>query len=44
MVAAAVITPTGDAFNMLMLSMPMLLLYEFSVWVSFFSGKRRIEG
>ena len=44
MIAAAVITPTGDAFNMLMLALPMLALYEVSVWVSFFSGKRRISG
>ena len=42
MIAAAVITPTGDAFNMLLLALPMLALYEVSIWVSFFSGKRRI--
>jgi len=41
MIAAAVITPTGDAFNMLMLALPMLALYEVSIWVSFFSAKRR---
>src|SRR3989338_3231029 len=35
-VVAAVITPTPDAFNMLMLSCPMLLLYELSIWISFF--------
>ncbi len=36
-VVAAVITPTPDAFNMLMLALPMLLLYEFSIWISFFA-------
>ena len=44
MIAAAVITPTGDAFNMLMLAMPMLALYEVSIWISFFSGKRSLPG
>lgn len=43
MIAAAVITPTGDAFNMMMLALPMFALYEVSIWVSFFSGKRRIS-
>jgi len=41
LIAAAVITPTGDAFNMLMLALPMIALYEVSIWISFFSGKRR---
>lgn len=36
-IVAAVITPTPDAFNMLMLVFPMLLLYELSVWISFFA-------
>jgi len=40
LIAAAVITPTGDAFNMLMLAVPMLLLYEVSIWVSAIAGKR----
>jgi len=36
-VVAAIITPTPDAFNMLLLAVPMLLLYELSIWVSFFA-------
>ncbi|MBU2102705.1 MAG: twin-arginine translocase subunit TatC [Candidatus Omnitrophota bacterium] len=36
-VIAAIITPTTDAFNMLMLSVPMICLYELSIWVSFFA-------
>jgi len=44
MIVAAVITPTGDAFNMLMLAIPMLALYEASIWVSFFSAKRGASG
>jgi sec-independent protein translocase protein TatC len=35
-ILAAAITPTTDIFNMLMLAIPMLFLYELSIWVSFF--------
>ena len=38
-IAAAVITPTADAFNMILLALPMIVLYEASIWVSFFAGK-----
>ena len=34
-IIAAIITPTVDAFNMLILAGPMLLLYEVSIWISF---------
>jgi len=40
---SAVITPTTDIFNMMVLMIPMLLLYEVSIWVSYFA-KRRPEG
>jgi sec-independent protein translocase protein TatC len=33
-ILAAVITPTSDPFNMLMLMVPLVILYEISVWVS----------
>ncbi|MDD5654644.1 MAG: twin-arginine translocase subunit TatC [Candidatus Omnitrophica bacterium] len=33
-VAAAVITPTADIFNMTLLAIPMILLYEISIWVA----------
>jgi sec-independent protein translocase protein TatC len=33
-VIAAVITPTTDAFNMLIFVAPMIILYEASIWVS----------
>ncbi len=36
LIIAAIITPTTDVFNMLMMALPMLLLYEISIWVSFF--------
>ncbi|HTY44379.1 MAG TPA: twin-arginine translocase subunit TatC [Patescibacteria group bacterium] len=38
-VVSAVITPTTDAFNMLLLAVPMLALYEVTIWVSFFAGR-----
>ncbi len=34
MIIAAVVTPTGDPFNMLLLAIPMYLLYEFGIFVS----------
>jgi sec-independent protein translocase protein TatC len=33
-VAAAVLTPSTDAFTMMLLAVPLLLLYEVSIWVS----------
>jgi sec-independent protein translocase protein TatC len=33
-IIAAVITPTTDAINMLIFAVPMLILYEVSIWVS----------
>lgn len=37
LIVAAIITPTPDAFNMLMIAVPMIFLYELSIWVSYFS-------
>lgn len=33
-IAAAIITPTGDIFNMMLLALPMVVLYEISIWVA----------
>jgi sec-independent protein translocase protein TatC len=33
-VAAAVLTPSTDAFTMMLLAVPLLMLYEISIWVS----------
>ncbi|MCI0696456.1 twin-arginine translocase subunit TatC [candidate division KSB1 bacterium] len=33
-VAAAVLTPSTDAFTMMLLALPLLMLYEVSIWVS----------
>ena len=43
-IIAAVITPTVDAFNMLILALPMLFLYEASIWVSAIVGRRSSKG
>ena len=39
-IIAAVITPTPDVFNMTLLAIPMIFLYEISIWVSFFATSR----
>lgn len=39
-ILAAVITPTPDVFNMTLLAIPMLLLYEVSIWISYFTGPK----
>ncbi len=36
-IVAAVITPTPDAFNMSVLALPMIFLYEVSIWVAYFA-------
>ena len=40
-IVAAIITPTPDVFNMSLLAIPMLILYELSIWVSFFSRNKK---
>ena len=42
-IIAAMITPTPDIFDMTILALPMLLLYELSIWVSKFA-RRTIQG
>jgi sec-independent protein translocase protein TatC len=39
LVGAAVITPTADMFNMLAVAVPMVCLYEISIWIAFFAGR-----
>jgi sec-independent protein translocase protein TatC len=42
-IIAAVITPTPDAFTLLLLSGPMILLYEICIWLAFFHNKKERE-
>lgn len=38
LIAAAILTPTSDIFNMLLFAAPMAVLYELSIWISRFAG------
>ncbi|MFM2170483.1 MAG: twin-arginine translocase subunit TatC [Verrucomicrobiota bacterium] len=38
-VLAAVITPTPDAFTLGLLALPMMLLYELSIWLAWFDAR-----
>lgn len=40
-IISAIITPTPDAFSMLLMAGPMLFLYEVSIGLTFFAEKRR---
>lgn len=44
-VAAAVITPTPDAFTMCLLALPMIILYEICIWLTWWDErkKRKLE-
>lgn len=40
-VTAAVVTPTPDVFNQIILAIPMFLLYGVSIWVSWLAGRQK---
>lgn len=40
-IVAAVLTPTPDVVNQLLMACPMVVLYEISIWVAHFFGKRK---
>jgi sec-independent protein translocase protein TatC len=39
---AAILTPTPDVFNQLLMAAPLMILYELSIWVAFFLGRREV--
>ena len=39
-VAAAIITPTPDAFTLCLMAVPMILLYEICIWLAWFDAKK----
>lgn len=39
-IIAAVITPTPDAFTLCLLAVPMIVLYEISIWLSWFDARK----
>lgn len=41
-VAAAIITPTGDPYNLLLLALPMYLLYELGILLARFAPNRKL--
>ncbi|NOK61124.1 MAG: hypothetical protein GFH27_549307n107 [Chloroflexi bacterium AL-W] len=42
-IVAAIITPTGDPFNLLLLALPMYILYELGIFLARFVPKRDYE-
>jgi len=40
-VVAAILTPTPDAVNQILMAAPMAVLYEVSIWVAYFFGKKK---
>ncbi len=40
-IIAAIITPTPDAFTLMLLAGPMIFLYEVCIWLSYFHEKKR---
>jgi sec-independent protein translocase protein TatC len=43
-IAAAVLTPSPDAFSQILMAVPLLLLYELSIFVSKFAGRKKPPG
>lgn len=40
-VIAAIITPTPDAFTLLLMAGPMIVLYEICIWLAYFDGRKQ---
>ncbi|MCM8786617.1 MAG: twin-arginine translocase subunit TatC [Candidatus Omnitrophica bacterium] len=38
-IISAILTPTTDIFNMLILSLPLLAIYQISIWIAYFAKK-----
>jgi sec-independent protein translocase protein TatC len=41
LIVAAVVSPTGDAFNLMLFATPMMALYAVSIFIAWFFGKKR---
>ena len=39
-VTAAILTPTPDAFTLILMALPMLVLYEICIWLAWFDARR----
>ena len=42
LIIAAVLTPTPDPYNMALLAVPMIGLYEISIWIAKISYRKRV--
>jgi sec-independent protein translocase protein TatC len=42
-IVAAIITPTTDIINLLIFAVPMVFLYEISIWVASFAGTKKAD-
>ncbi len=40
LIIAAIITPTADLMNLSLLAVPMLVLYEISIWIAYFNDRK----
>jgi sec-independent protein translocase protein TatC len=40
-IVAAILTPTPDAVNQILMAAPMVVLYEVSIWVAYFFGRKK---
>ncbi|NJR42363.1 MAG: twin-arginine translocase subunit TatC [Akkermansiaceae bacterium] len=40
-IAAAVLTPTPDAFTLILMALPMIVLYEICIWLAYFDRKKQ---
>ena len=43
LIIGAIITPTSDVFTLMMVSVPMYLLYEISIWIVGRTEKKQVE-
>ncbi|MCM8819812.1 MAG: twin-arginine translocase subunit TatC [Candidatus Omnitrophica bacterium] len=39
LIVSAILTPTTDIFNMLILSLPLFAIYQISIWIAYFAKK-----
>jgi sec-independent protein translocase protein TatC len=42
-VAAALLTPTPDAFNQSLMAIPMIILYEAGIWASRILNRKKVK-
>jgi sec-independent protein translocase protein TatC len=43
-ILAAIITPTFDPFNQTLVAVPLIILYELSIWLAYIFGKKNNTG